>query len=265
VLRAPNAVIVDAGGTSGKLGTPVRAADQWPHDGAHLGVPLRPLRAGDELLVNDHRVQVAARSETVPRFPPRPLMYTSYANAARILPPEMDRLTFILVAAQQGVSPGQLASRIERRTGLRARTTAQFKADTVRWYLINSEDVGDMTAMLMLAMTVGFGVTGVMLYMFSYENQRQYAVLKAMGAPRRMLLRMVFVQAGLCAVLGTGLGIGLCAIVGELVGSVGFPFRMMWFAPVVGVLGVLLISVTAAAISVRPVLQLEPGLVFSGR
>jgi putative ABC transport system permease protein len=65
----------------------------------------------------------------------------------------------------------ELAARIEQRTGLRARATEDFKADTVRWFLINSEDVGDIAAMLILAMTMGFGVTGIMLYMFTYENQ----------------------------------------------------------------------------------------------
>jgi len=264
-LRAPDAVIVDPGGTSGKLGTPVHAQDRWPHGGAHLDVPLRPLRAGDELLVNDRLVRVAGRSRTVPRFPPRPLMYTTYSNALRVLPAETNHVSFVLVSARHGVASTELARRITRRTGLRARTAAQFKEDTVRWYLVNSEDVGDMTAMLMLAITVGFGVTGVMLYMFSYENQHQYAVLKAMGTPRRSLMHMVFVQSGLCAVLGTGLGIGTCALVGVVVGIVDFPFRMMWFAPVFGVIGVLLISLTAAAISVRPVLKLAPGQVFAGR
>ena len=52
----------------------------------------------------------------------------------------------------------------------------------MRWYLVNSEDVGDIAAMLTLAICVGFGVTGVMLYMFTAENLKQYAVLKAMGA-----------------------------------------------------------------------------------
>jgi hypothetical protein len=51
----------------------------------------------------------------------------------------------------------------------------------VRWLLINS-DVGDIAAMLSLAMSVGFGVTGIMLYMFTRETLKQYAVLKAMGA-----------------------------------------------------------------------------------
>lgn len=264
-LHAPDAILVDAGGTSGKLGTPARSVDQWPADGAHLAAPQRELHAGDEFLINDNRVRVAGVSATLPRFPPRPLVYTTYSNAIRILPPERERLTFILVRAADGTSPSDLAQRIERRTGLRARTADDFKADTVRWYLVNSEDVGDMSAMLILAMSVGFGVAGIMLYMFTYESLKQYAVLKAMGATPRGLLTMVLVQSGICAAIGTGIGLGLCALLGELVSAAGYPFRMMWFTPVTGALGVLIVSLTAAVISVRPVLKLEPSVVFSAR
>ncbi|MCU7960842.1 MAG: ABC transporter permease [gamma proteobacterium symbiont of Bathyaustriella thionipta] len=265
MLYKPESVIVDAGGTSDKLQTPVYTKDKWPLDGVHLDIPTRPLAFADELLINDKRVVVAGVSRTIPRFPPRPLLYTTFSNVKRILPAEKKLLTFVLVSAQKGVSLHELAHRIEQQTGLRARTSADFKEDTVRWFLINSEDVGDITAMLVLAMTVGFGVTGIMLYMFTYENLKQYAVLKAMGAANPLLLKMVFVQAGTTAFAGAGIGIGLCALVGPLVSSFDFPFRLLWFTPLVGILGVLLVSLTAAAISSRPVLKLEPGMVFSGR
>ncbi|HEY0799759.1 MAG TPA: ABC transporter permease [Steroidobacteraceae bacterium] len=136
----------------------------------------------------------------------------------------------------------------------------------MRWLLANSEDVGDITAMTTLAMSVGFGVTGVMLYMFTNEHLKQYAVLKAMGATSRLLLAMIFAQAGLCALLGTGLGLGLCSIIGQLVSvEVDYPFRMMWFTPLVGGGMVVLVSLVAALISARPVLKLQPGVVFAGR
>jgi putative ABC transport system permease protein len=126
--------------------------------------------------------------------------------------------------------------------------------------------VGDVAAMLSLAMSVGFGVTGIMLYMFTRENLKQYAVLKTMGATSKLLLTMVFVQTGLCALLGTGIGLGLCATIGQLVAQTAeFPFRMMWFTPLLGGGMVVLVSVVAATISVRPVLKLEPAIVFAGR
>jgi putative ABC transport system permease protein len=265
VLRTPDAVLVHSGGTEGKLNTPRKASDQWPHGAPHLEAPTRPLAAGDEMLVNDHRVVVAGYAGAMQRFPPRPLMYMTLSNALRMLPHERHRITFVMAKAASGVAPDELASRIFARTGLRARTAEQFKADTVRWYMVNSEDVGDVGAMLTLAVTVGFGVTAIMLYMFTTENLRQYAALKAIGASSRLLLAMVFTQAGTCALIGTGLGLGICAIVGPIVAAQGFPFRMMWFTPVLGAVMVLLVSVSAALISVRPVLKLEPAVVFAGR
>ena len=80
--------------------------------------------------------------------------------------------------------------------------------------------------MLSLAKSVGFGITGIMLYMFTTEALKQYAVLKAMGATSRLLLAMIFVQAGQCALLGTGLGLGLCAIIGQIAVEAAYPFRM---------------------------------------
>lgn len=266
VLHTPDGVAVDPGGTDGKLETPNLKADQWPYGQPHLNVPTRELAVGDELLVNDHRVMVRGRSKALPRYPPRPLMYTTLSNAARILPSERHLLTFVLAKAAPGVSPRDLAARVQAQTGMKARSSDDFKADTVYWFLVNSEDVGDMASMISIAMFVGFGVTGVMLYMFTSDALKQYAVLKAMGANSRLLLSMIFAQAGLCAMLGTGLGLGLCAIVGQIaVLEFDYPFRMMWFTPVVGGLMVILVSLVAAAISARPVLKLEPGVVFAGR
>ena len=266
VLRAPDAVLVDPGGTDGKLETPLLKADQWPYGQPHLSAATRELAAEDELLVNDHRVVIRGRSEALPRYPPRPLMYTTLSNAKRVLLPERHLLTFVLAAAVPGVSPRELASRIQIQTGLKARSSDDFKADTVRWFLINSEDVGDIASMLSIAMFVGFGVTGVMLYMFTTESLKQYAVLKTMGASSKLLLTMILMQSSLCALLGTGLGLGLCAIIGRIaVVEADYPFRMMWFTPVLGGVMVMLVSVVAAAISARPVLKLEPGIVFAGR
>ena len=264
-LRMSGAAIVDRGGTEDKLETPASVADRWPSDGPHLEAPTRELARGDELLVNEQLVRVLGRSDALPRFPPRPLLYATRSNAQRMLPREPHTLTFVLARAAPGVAPRELASRIARQTGLRARTSADFESDTVRWFLVNSEDVGDIAAMLTLAMTMGLGVTGIMLYLFTRENHRHYAVLKALGAPSPALVAMVLGQTGVCALVGTGLGLGACAIAGWGVLALGFPFRMMWFAPIAGTLGVLIVSGAAAAVSVRPVMRLDPGEVFAGR
>jgi len=82
----------------------------------------------------------------MPRYPPRPLLYTTYANALHILPPEQHRLTFVLATVAPGASPAVVARCIEARTGLRARTRSQFKEAPSAGSLLNSEDVGDMAS-----------------------------------------------------------------------------------------------------------------------
>lgn len=72
-------------------------------------------------------------------------------------------------------------------------------------------------------------------------------------------------QAATCALLGTGIGIGVCGIVGDIVMRMGYPFRMMWFTPIVGMVGVLLVSLAAAALSARPILRLQPAVIFASR
>jgi putative ABC transport system permease protein len=67
-----------------------------------------------------------------------------------------------------------------------------------------------------------------------------------------LLMTMIFVQAGLCGLLGTGLGIGLCAIVGRIVAIGGYPVRMMWFTPLLGGTTVVLVSLVAAAVGAHP-------------
>ena len=118
---------------------------------------------------------------------------------------------------------------------------------------------------LQVGATVGFGVTAVLLYMFTTDNLRHYGALKAMGATSRQLLGMIFAQAGACAFLGTGLGLGACAVVGPMVAAQGFPFRMMWFTPLLGGAMVILVSTSAALLSARPALRLEPAAAFAGR
>ena len=167
-----------------------------------------------------------------------------------------------MVRSKEGVNSQELAQTISKQTGLKAITSDEFKKETVLWYMINSEDVGDMVNMVVLAMLVGFGVTGVMLYMFTYENIKQYAVLKAMGASKKQLTDMVFTQAFIGVIAGSGIGVAIAAIIGQSIASTDFPFRMMWFAPMFGFLGVLIVSITAAMISVRPVLKMEPEIVF---
>ncbi|WP_287980358.1 FtsX-like permease family protein [Sphingomonas sp.] len=259
LLREPEAAIVDAGGSEGKLDTAERpVSGVSPPD-----AKIRRLRAGDELTIADHRVVVGGVSQGLPRFPPRPLLYMSWSNAARVLPPERLRTSFVVVRAAPGTDPADLARSIASQTGYVAFTRADFESATVQWFLATSEDVGDIATMLTIAVAIGFGFTTVMLYIFTADHLRQYAVLTALGARPAILWRMVAAQVSLAGLIGTGIGLGACALAGTLADRFDLPYRMMAWAPL-GCLALNAIACAGAAVvSIRPVLRLEPARVFA--
>lgn len=261
-LRAPQAVLADHAGTRGQLVVPVNPSDAWDTRRGHQSVPTRPVADGDELLVNNASVQVRGVISGSPRFNPQPVLYTTYANASRILPPLRHRLTFVLVSVEPGNDPAQVARRIESSTGLRASTRAEFKRDTVLWFLANAEFVSHVGIMTFFAFIVGLAISGLMLFMFTRENSRIYATLKALGASDKRLAWMIIAQASFAGLLGFGLGVGTCVLVGSALATTGFPFRLLPITPIfVGILAIT-IAILAAIVSLRSVLHLEPGIVF---
>lgn len=249
-LRSPDAALIDAGGTEGKTS---------------LTRPSRLLGRGDVLSINDHRTVLLGRSDALPRYPPRPVLFATVSNARRILPVEREQITFVLASVASGADPRAVAARITRETGLRARFREDFEQDTVQWMIHNSEDVGDVINMLAIAMLVGIAVTGVMMFMFTTENLRFYAVLKAMGTTTVQLVLAVLMQSVVAAAIGAGLGMGLCTVAGGCFAANDFPYRLVWFAPAVGAGAVVIISLVAAVGSLWPLLRMRPAPYLAGR
>jgi len=262
-IRGPDAALFDIAGTHGQLVIPVAEADRWPHGKPRLDVDTRGARIGDEFLVNNNVVRIAGEVKGRPKFLPQVALYMTYSNVAKVLPPERNRLTFVLASVQDGYDPEEVAQRIEAATGLRARTSERFASDTAMWFVRNSEVLRNILVIVSAAAMVGFAITGLMLYMFTKENARYYATLKAIGASNLMLMRMVLSQAMIAGAVGLGLGVGACVAFGMGMNALsGFPFRVAWLT--LGGVSVLVLAVTACAaiISTRSVMKVEPGTVF---
>ena len=141
-----------------------------------------------------------------------------------------------------------------------ALTRDAFIGQTLWWYALNSEDVGDMGSMLLLAVIVGFGLTGILLNLFTLEHLRFYALFKALGASNRVLTRMLLVQVLAIALFAGIVGIGVTAAVGAAVVmlDINYPFRLIWPAPLIALGGGLLIALLSSLWSLRPVWKLAP-------
>lgn len=120
--------------------------------------------------------------------------------------------------------------------------------------------------MVIIAFAVGVLVVGLVIYTAAIERRREYGALKAIGAPNRVLYRIVVAQALLAAVSGSLAGAGL-ALGGSVLLTAWRPqFRVEIDAATLAVViaSSLVMAVAAALAPARSLAALEPAEVFRG-
>jgi len=253
-LRRADGVIVDQVGAATRLARPPAQPG---------GKPI-PLRIGDTLELNDRRAIVVGICQTTRTFQSQPTLYTTYARATSFAPRERKLLTFILVKAAAGTDLRILRDRIQSSTGLMAQTGSQFKWTTVSYFLKNTGIPINFGIAVGLGFLIGTLITGFMFFSFTIDNIRFFGTLKAMGASDGRLLAMILVQAGVVAMIGWGLGVGLASWFGFSMRGTILAFQLPWQLLFLSGSAVFVIITLAAMLSIRKVLSLEPAIVFKG-
>ncbi len=245
-LRLPNTVIIDQFGV-----------EQFTQK---RGVPVG---VGESFEINDREARIVGICRTQRSFTGGPFVFTTYDRIASYVPGQRKLLSFVLVEPAAGVTPLELARRIERETGLRAYTRSEFMWSTIWWYVRNTGIPINVGLIVMIGLVVGIAISGQTFYSFVLENSRNLAALKAMGASTMTLCVMLIVQSLAVGLIGFGIGLGIVCAVGTMVLHLGkVPFLLLWQIPVASLVAVLLISVLAAVLGIWRIVRLEPAVVF---
>jgi putative ABC transport system permease protein len=246
-LRAPDAVIVDKAGYV-------------------LLFPGQPLELGRTLELNDHKVTIVGISDASSPFLSWPVMHTRYSEAINFIGRERTQLSYVLVKPQPGVSAIELCRRIETQTGLRARTSDQFRWDCIGYYLKHTGIPVNFGITIMIALIVGIVVAGQTFYLFTVENLKQFGALKAIGVTNWRLVGMILLQALTVGLIGFSIGTSMAAeffnFFSKQIATRGI--ILMWQNVVLTGTCIALVMVLASILSLRRVLVLEPAMVFRG-
>ena len=115
---------------------------------------------------------------------------------------------------------------------------------------------------ILLAIIIGTAIVGQTFYSFTTDNLKYFATLRAMGARKKQLLVMVFLQAAISGITGYGLGLGVASLFYRVSLKSELAFRMIWQIPVFSGCAVIFVCLFAALLSIWKVLRLEPAIVF---
>jgi putative ABC transport system permease protein len=114
---------------------------------------------------------------------------------------------FLLVTPAHGISAEVVRDRLSSLPGTHVLFKSELVANDVA--LLTRSFSAPLRLMVMIALLVGVLIVGLIIYTATVERQREYGVLKAIGAHNSRLYRVVTTQAALVAILGSLIGIGL--------------------------------------------------------
>ena len=252
-LRQPNAVIVDD----------LALKRLSPN-------PKVPLKMGDTLEINDKEARIVGVCKAMRSFTGGPYVWTTYERALTYAPTQRKMLSAILVSPSQGKGVEEVATEIERVTGLKAFVNTGFKSSerdigtaTIFWYVKNTGIPISFGTTVLVGFIVGVAISCQTFYLFVLDNLKHYGALKAMGASNSKLCMMLMVQVSVVGMVGYGIGLFLASIFGLFaIKNLQPPFYMPDVIPF-AVMGVIfIICALSSLLGILRVSLLDAAVVF---
>jgi putative ABC transport system permease protein len=219
---------------------------------------------GGTIEINGQRAVIAGFLEGMNPHSPYYYMFSNIDDARAFTSFPLDRVTFVAVGVAPGESPEAVRDRLQARMPEVMAFTKKQLHDMELRYFEKRSPVGVVFGMgTALAALIGAGIVGVTLYSSVMDRLREFGTLKAIGASREDLFRILGTQAGLFSVAGYPLGLLAFGVVRHLSGpSVSMPAPIWLLSSVAA--ATVLVCAAASVLAIRRVLRVEPAIVFRG-
>jgi len=227
---------------------------------------LESPRMGAEFELNDHRgVIVGIASAATSGLFGIPTLYTTYERAIQYIPNPRYTISYVLVEPKSPRDIPKIKQQVAA-LGYIALTKDEFMTRTSDFYVYQTGVGTNILIMTLISFIVGLSISGQTFYTFILENLERFGALKAIGAKRSELVKMILFQAAFTSLTGYGLGVGLCTLLIVLA-----KLRLPSYAAMetyvnllIAFLMVLVITAISSYVGVRRVLQIEPFDIFRG-
>lgn len=220
-----------------------------------------PLKVGDALEINSRKTVVVGICQTTRGFYPEPIIFTTYSKFVQLNPSASNRVGFILTKTLKDADSNAVIKRIDSLYGLHALTREQFKARIVKSFLETGILI-NFALSVVLAFVVGLSIAGQTFYMMTEHNLTYYALVKALGATKKMILLMITLQVLLVGAIGFLLGIAATLLWGMAIKNTTLAFYFPWQLLVSTGLIVLVICLFTAIVSIRKVFLIDPKMLM---
>lgn len=175
-----------------------------------------------------------------------------------------DAITYVLVRAAPGQDLQALKQQLDRALpGTRSYTKAEMASRT-RDYWQRRTGLGFVLGLgAMVGVIVGMVIVGQILYSSVVDHIQEFGTLKAMGAPDRLIYRIIMEQALWMAVLGYIPSMALCLALGAWTFTTQGIMILITPPIAAGIFGVTIVMCVGSALfAIQKVTHVDPAIVF---
>jgi len=220
------------------------------------------IEIGDVREVSGVRSRLAGYTERLTPFG-QTYVFANLRQAQQFAHVPEDTITFVLVK----VAPGHDVEAVRRQIADKVQNVEVFSRDGFRKssivYWFRRTPIGVNFGMMTgVAILVGFVIVSLTMLTAVVDRVRDFGTLRAIGARRIHLFRLMLAQAGLFAVAGYGIGVGFFHVLKHFAVKGGAIIINPPWLYATAFAFVLLICIGSSLIAIRRVLKVEPGLVF---
>lgn len=216
-----------------------------------------PLTIGDEVEINGHRAVVVGICKITQGFYPQPIIFTTISNFQVFHPDPARRISFIAVKSAQEADVNEVTKKISAHPGMEALTRDQFKSKIITFFLKTGILI-NFGLSLALGFIIGFSISGQIFYIMTLQNLMYYALIKALGGTKKMIIQMISCQALLVGIVGFSCGIIATLLWGMAIKETTLAFLFPWELLLLTGITILVICIGTAILSIRKVFHVDP-------
>jgi len=219
-------------------------------------------RPGEFFEIGSVRVKISGITQSAKGFSGR-LIFTNMVKAKEILKTPPGRCKAVLVRLKSGTAVAAEIEKIKKLLpGAEVLSSSELSAKTRIYYVKNTGMGGSFGFSTLVGALVGIIIITLTMYTAVLQRQKDFAVLRALGARKADIFIIVLAQSVMIGVAGIFIGFFLLALFLQGTLDSPLPSHMpVGIAPLLAG-GTLLMCVLGSFLAMRKAISIEPASVF---
>ena len=213
--------------------------------------------------INGLRTRVVGLTQGIRSFTTSPWVFASLRTAQRIAGLDEDKSNYVIGTFAPGADPAKAIAALTRALPRTDVYTSEALAARTRDYWMFTTGAGaSVLVSAVLGLLVGSVIVAQVLYATTVDHLTEFGTLRAMGAPRTFIYKVILGQAAISATLGHLPGIAVAMLLAKASELAAAVILVPWELAV-GLYGVTLaMCMLASVVSIRKAMGIDPAMVF---